>query len=85
MHRVLILMFAVLASVFSGAGGYASPQTFVDGLVPAVWIGAVFVAIGAVAALAIPSRAQQATPASEDAARRAAAGGQLTAEPVRVD
>jgi EmrB/QacA subfamily drug resistance transporter len=45
---------AVLASVFSAAGGYASPQAFVDGLRPAIYIGAVFVAIGAAAAFAIP-------------------------------
>jgi EmrB/QacA subfamily drug resistance transporter len=47
---------AVLASVFSATGGYASPQTFVDGLVPALWVGAVVVAIGAVVALALPGR-----------------------------
>jgi EmrB/QacA subfamily drug resistance transporter len=47
---------AVLASVFSAFGGYASPQAFVDGLVPAVWVGAVFVAAGAFVALLIPAR-----------------------------
>ena len=46
---------AVLAAVFARNGSYASPQTFVDGMVPAVLIGSVFVAIGAVAAFAIPS------------------------------
>jgi MFS family permease len=45
---------AVLASVFSGHGGYGSPQTFVDGLTPAVWLGAIVVAIGALLALGIP-------------------------------
>ena len=35
---------AVLASVFSAVGGYASPQTFVDGMVPAIWVGATAVA-----------------------------------------
>ena len=34
---------AVLASVFSAAGGYATPQSFVDGMVPAIWVGAVAV------------------------------------------
>ncbi len=38
---------AVLASVFSSYGGYASPQAFADGLVPAVWVGAVVLAVGA--------------------------------------
>ncbi len=45
---------AVLASVFSGAGSYVSPQAFVDGLQPAVLVGALFVAIGSVAAFAVP-------------------------------
>ena len=30
---------AILASVFSANGGYASPVAFVNGLVPAVWPG----------------------------------------------
>ncbi len=48
---------AVLASVFAHSGGYASPQAFTDGVVPAVWVGAAVVALGAVAALLIPRRA----------------------------
>jgi EmrB/QacA subfamily drug resistance transporter len=47
---------AVLASVFTSYGGYESGQTFVDGLGPAVWVGAVVVGIGAVAALFIPRK-----------------------------
>jgi EmrB/QacA subfamily drug resistance transporter len=47
---------AVLASVFSSYGGYESGQAYVDGLVPAVWVGAVVVALGAVAALFIPRK-----------------------------
>jgi EmrB/QacA subfamily drug resistance transporter len=47
---------AVLASVFSSYGGYESGQAFVDGLVPAIWVGAVVVALGAVAALFIPRK-----------------------------
>jgi len=47
---------AVLASVFSANGSYASPQAFVDGMVPAIWVGAGAVALAAVAALAIPGR-----------------------------
>jgi MFS family permease len=47
---------AVLAAVFARSGSYQSPQAFVDGMVPAVLIGAVFVAVGAVAAFAIPRR-----------------------------
>ncbi len=47
---------AVLASVFSANGSYASPDLYVQGLIPAVFIGAVIVAVGAVVALAIPGR-----------------------------
>jgi EmrB/QacA subfamily drug resistance transporter len=47
---------AVLASVFSANGSYTSPQAFVDGMVPAVWVGAAAVTIAAVVALAIPAR-----------------------------
>ncbi|HZM19452.1 MAG TPA: DHA2 family efflux MFS transporter permease subunit, partial [Gaiellaceae bacterium] len=31
---------AVLASVFASYGGYGTPQSFVDGLTPAIWVGA---------------------------------------------
>jgi EmrB/QacA subfamily drug resistance transporter len=47
---------AVLASIFAQTGGYASPETFVDGLVPATFVGAAVVAGGAATALAIPRR-----------------------------
>jgi len=47
---------AVLATVFSAVGGYASPQSFVDGMVAAVWVGAVVVGFAAIAAVAIPGR-----------------------------
>ncbi|HSP72968.1 MAG TPA: DHA2 family efflux MFS transporter permease subunit [Gaiellaceae bacterium] len=45
---------AVLASVFSHYGGYRSGQAFVNGLTPAIWVGAAIVLVGALAALAIP-------------------------------
>jgi EmrB/QacA subfamily drug resistance transporter len=47
---------AVLASVFAHSGGYSSGQAFVDGLQPAILVGAGVVALGAVAAFAIPRR-----------------------------
>jgi len=56
---------AVLASVFSTYGSYATGQTFVDGLVPAMRVGAVVVAIGAVAALALGGRVRSVTPEIE--------------------
>jgi EmrB/QacA subfamily drug resistance transporter len=45
---------AVLASVFARVGGYESGQAFVDGMNPAILIGAAVVALGALAAFAIP-------------------------------
>jgi EmrB/QacA subfamily drug resistance transporter len=47
---------AVLASVFARLGGYQTGQTFVDGMNPAILVGAAVVAVGAVAAFAIPHR-----------------------------
>jgi len=44
---------AVLAAVFTANGSYHSGQQFVDGMNPAVMIGAVLVAVGAIAAFAI--------------------------------
>jgi MFS family permease len=51
-----VLGVAVLASIFAREGGYATPETFVDGLVPAIWVGAVVVAAGAVVSLLIPRK-----------------------------
>jgi EmrB/QacA subfamily drug resistance transporter len=48
---------AVLASVFSSAGGYESPAAFNDGVVDALPIAAVVLAVGAALALLTPGRA----------------------------
>ena len=47
---------AVLASVFAHYGGYQSGTAFVNGMTPAVWVGAVVVAFGSIAAFAIKRR-----------------------------
>src|SRR5947207_1862076 len=47
---------AVLAAVFSHYGGYQTPDSFVHGVTPALYLGAAIVAIGAAAALFIPRR-----------------------------
>jgi EmrB/QacA subfamily drug resistance transporter len=47
---------AVLASVFAHYGGYGTGQSFVDGLTPAIYVGAALVAAGALAALGIARR-----------------------------
>src|SRR5829696_4424684 len=51
-----VLGVAVLAAVFTGAGGFESPQLFVDGLVPALWVGAAVLVAGGLAALLIPRK-----------------------------
>jgi EmrB/QacA subfamily drug resistance transporter len=63
---------AVLASVFSRYGGYETPETYVDGLIPAVWVGAAVVAAGAAAALVIPRRRRAAEVVSVEPEARAA-------------
>jgi EmrB/QacA subfamily drug resistance transporter len=52
-----VLGVAVLATVFTNAGGYSSPQAYVDGLLPAVWVGSAVLAAGALIALLVPRRA----------------------------
>jgi EmrB/QacA subfamily drug resistance transporter len=51
-----VLGIAVLASVFSANGSYASPQAFTDGMTSAIWIGAAVLAAGALLALFVPGR-----------------------------
>jgi EmrB/QacA subfamily drug resistance transporter len=48
---------ALLASVFASYGDYGSPSSYVDGLAPAVVVGAIIVAVGGVLALLLPGRA----------------------------
>jgi MFS family permease len=47
---------AVLAAIFSQVGGYQSAEAFSEGMNTAVLVGAALVAVGAVAAFAIPDR-----------------------------
>ncbi len=51
-----VLGVAVLAAVFTGAGGFETPQAFVDGLVPALWAGAGVLVAGGLIALLIPGK-----------------------------
>ncbi len=48
-----VLGVAVLASIFAHEGGYASADTFVNGMDAAVYVGAAVVAVGSVAAFLI--------------------------------
>jgi EmrB/QacA subfamily drug resistance transporter len=61
-----VLGVAVLASIFAAAGGYENPATFNDGQVPALWVGAAVVAVGAVLALLIPRMPRQEDAADEE-------------------
>jgi EmrB/QacA subfamily drug resistance transporter len=61
-----VLGVAVLATVFTDAGGYGSPQAYVDGLVPAIWVGAAVLGAGALVALLVPGRRAPALSALED-------------------
>jgi len=65
-----VLGIAVLATVFSSHGSYGSPQGFVNGLIPAMWVGVAVLGAGALIAAVLPfsSRADaaaQAAPASQ--------------------
>ncbi len=63
-----VLGVAVLASVFTAAGGYGTPALFVAGLRPAVVVGAAVLALGALAALVVPGRRRRVS--SRDLAAR---------------
>jgi len=47
---------AVLASIFTHQGGYGSADLFTDGIIPALWVGAAVVGVGALAAGFLPGR-----------------------------
>ena len=46
---------AVMTTIFASYGSYASPQAYTDGIIPPTWVGAVVLAIGALASLVIPA------------------------------
>jgi EmrB/QacA subfamily drug resistance transporter len=60
-----VLGIAVLGAVFSAHGGYTSGQDYVNGMSPAVLVGAVVVLIGAVTALMVPGRRARRVPDGE--------------------
>ncbi|MEV7596480.1 MFS transporter [Kitasatospora sp. NPDC089797] len=63
---------AVLAAVFSEQGGDGSARTFVDAMVPALYVGAAVVLAAGACALLLPGRAK---PVAAVAAEQAAASG----------
>jgi EmrB/QacA subfamily drug resistance transporter len=60
-----VLGVSVLATVFTAHGGYTSAQAYVDGLVPAVWVGAAVLFVGALVALLVPGRKPREETAAE--------------------
>src|SRR3954447_13493205 len=60
---------AVMSTIFAGSGSFASPQAFVDGFTPALWLGAGVLPVGGRRALPLPRR------------RRAAAASPARVEP----
>jgi len=55
-----VLGVSVLATVFTAHGGFTSGQAYVDGLIPAVWVGAAVLFTGALIALLVPGKARPA-------------------------
>jgi EmrB/QacA subfamily drug resistance transporter len=53
-----VLGIAVLATVFSNNGSYVSPQAYVNGLIPAMWVGVTVLTIGALIAALLPFSAR---------------------------
>ena len=51
---------AILAAVFTHEGGYTSPQVFVHGFTPALWLGAALSSLGVLAALLAPGHVRSA-------------------------
>ncbi len=70
-----VLGVSVLATVFTSHGGYSSPQAFVDGLTPAMWVGTAVLGVGAAIPLLLPfsTRASAHEHAREEAAENASA------------
>jgi EmrB/QacA subfamily drug resistance transporter len=67
-----VLGVSVLATVFTSHGGYASPQDFVNGLIPALWVGTAVLGAGSLVAAAFPF-STRATAAAHGAAEAAVA------------
>jgi MFS family permease len=78
-----VLGIAVLATVFTSHGSYASSHAFVDGLIPAMWVGVGVLGAGALLAAALPFSTRSSAAmhaAAEASAVEAAAVEAATAE-----
>ena len=63
-----VMGVSMLGVLFASHGSYASPQAYTDGLVAALPLGAAVLAVGAIAALFVPSLAKMRATAEELAA-----------------
>jgi hypothetical protein len=68
-----VLGIAVLGAVFSSSGSYASGRAYVNGLTPAILVGAAVVLLGMLTALVIPA-VRRSRAATADRSRWAPAG-----------
>ena len=74
-----VMGVAVLASVFSANGGYGSPTSFNDGIVAALPIAVVVLAVGVVLGLMVPRESKRTREAEGPATAEGASGHRLTA------
>ncbi len=72
-----VLGIAVLATVFTSHGGSSSPQAYVSGLIPAMWVGVGVLGAGALIAAALPFSTRAS--ASASAAVESSSGAELAA------
>jgi len=79
-----VLGIAVLSTIFSSNGSYATPHLYVNGLLPAMWVGAGVLAVGAVIPLLLPfsTRATAVAQAKVEAAEQQSAAA--AAQPAAV-
>ena len=77
-----VLGVAVLATVFTSHGSYASPQAYVNGLIPAMWVGVAILAAGALIAAVLPFSTKAS--ASEHAAAEALEKGAPSQQPAEI-
>jgi hypothetical protein len=68
-----VLGIAVLGAVFSSSGSYSSTQDYVNGLRPAILVGAVAVLLGTFTALFVPALRRARTGETSQAAQRTGA------------
>lgn len=76
-----VLGIAIIVTVFAGAGGYASAQTFSAGFVPAIGVSAAFGFAAALAGLVLPARMARAVqPAAQALTGEGRSGAPASAE-----